>query len=148
MVTIQVKKILQAPINLVSQTLLEHQQLDRFFKAKFTLVKNENKGELLGGKGAIRQISIGKITFSEKIINASNEHICYQIIGDKPVSNHQGDIQLTPVGIESMCTNIDYVIRFTCPPWLPSFLVKFFVERDINNAIKKLAQHFSSGHLT
>jgi hypothetical protein len=154
MITIVVKQQVPAPLEHVSQVLLAHAQLDRFFNAKIKLLKSENDGELVGGKGAIRQIAIGKIVFNEEIISASNEHICYRIVGNWPVSNHQGDIRLTTIiapqvkpevttlGGDKRSTNIDYLIQFKGPKWLPDFLLKFFVGRDIKNAMKKLALYF------
>ncbi|WP_232771405.1 SRPBCC family protein [Colwellia sp. 12G3] len=148
MITIEVTQKIEAPVAQVSQVLLDHAQLDRFFNAKIILIKAQNNGELIGGKGAVRQISIGKIVFEEEIISASNEHICYRIIGNWPVSDHQGDIhltsQLTPqvTSLDSSTTQLDYIIKFNGPKWLPSILLKFFVGRDINNAMKKLALHF------
>ena len=154
MITINVTQQVLAPVALVNQTLLEHSKLDRFFNAKIKQVKDENYGELVGGKGAVRQISIGKIVFEERIISASNGHICYRIVGNWPVSDHQGDIrltsyiapQVTPLADDNTSTNLDYVISFNSPKWLPDFLLKFFVERDIVNAMKKLALHFSVEH--
>jgi hypothetical protein len=146
MITIEVTQKVLAPAEKVSQVLLEHLQLDRFFNAKFKLLKIQNSGELIGGKGAIRQVSIGKIVFEEEIISASNEHICYRIVGNWPVTDHQGDIQLTSLGVDNQTTQLDYVIKFNGPKWLPSFLLKFFVGSDISKAMKKLAQHFASGH--
>ena len=143
MITIEVSQLVHASAVQVCETLLNHQQLDRFFNAKITQVKAQYEGELPGGKGAVRQIEIGKIVFKEQIINASHEHICYRIIGKGPVSNHQGDIQLTPVGNEKNATQLDYMIKFCAPKWLPSFILKFIVGRDINKAMQKLAEHFS-----
>jgi len=148
MITIEVTQKVLAPAEKVSQVLLEHLQLDRFFNAKFTLIKIQNSGELIGGKGAIRQVSIGKIVFEEEIISASNEHICYRIVGDWPVSDHQGDIQLTPLGVDNQTTQLDYLIKFNGPKWLPSFLLKFVVGSDIRKAMKNLAQHFADERIS
>ena len=146
MITIEVTQKVLAPAEQVSQVLLEHLQLDRFFNAQFKLIKTQNSGELIGGKGAIRQVSIGKIVFEEEIISASDEHICYRIVGNWPVTDHQGDIQLTSLGVDNQTTQLDYIIKFNGPKWLPSFLLKFLVGSDISKAMKKLAQHFASGH--
>ena len=148
MITIEVTQKISAPVEQVCQVLLDHPQLERFFNAKIKTIKIQNKGELIGGKGAVRQISIGKIVFEEQIISATNEHICYRIIGNWPVSDHQGDIQLTSLGVNNQTTQLDYVIKFNGPKWLPSFLLKFFVARDIHNAMKKLAEHFANGHIS
>ena len=146
MITIEVTQKISAPVEQVCQVLLDHPQLERFFNAKVKTIKMQNEGELLGGKGAIRQVSIGKIVFEEEIISASDEHICYRIVGNWPVSDHQGDIQLTPLDVGNRTTQLDYVINFNGPKWLPSFLLKFFVGSDITKAMKKLAQHFAMGH--
>ncbi len=103
MISITVAQEILAPANKVAEVLLNHAQLGRFFNAKISLIKPENQGELKGGQGAVRQVSIGKITFKERILSANYHHICYQIIGNKPVANHQGDIYLT---INSNVTNL------------------------------------------
>jgi hypothetical protein len=162
MITIEVTQKILAPVEQICQVLLDHPQLDRFFNAQIKTIKMQDDGELVGGKGAIRQISIGKIVFEEEIINASNEHICYRIIGNWPVSDHQGDIRLITseapqktaqaLSLDSHSNNdttqLDYVITFNGPKWLPDFLLKFFVGRDIVNAMKKLADHFVAKDVT
>ena len=149
MITINVTQQVLATPEQISQVLLTHEQLDRFFNADIRQLQAENSGEIIGGKGAIRQISIGKIVFEEEIISASTEHICYRIIGDWPVSSHQGDIQLTSLNAHSVSTGcadnitkVDYVIHFNGPKWLPDFLLEFIVGRDIKRAMTKLAQYF------
>lgn len=150
MITIVVKQQISAPLEQVSQALLDHAQLDRFFNAKISLTKTHHNGELIGGKGTVRQISIGRIVFEEEIVDASIEHICYRIIGSWPVSDHQGDIHLTSQALSpdgnNQTTQLDYVIKFNGPKWLPDFLLKFVVGRDIENAMKKLAEHFATEH--
>ncbi len=94
MINITVAQKICASANEIAEVLLNHAQLGRFFNAQISLVKPENEGAIKGGQGAVRHITIGKITFEEEIINASYHHICYQIIGNKPVANHQGDIYL------------------------------------------------------
>ena len=160
MITIEVTQKISAPVEQVCQVLLDHAQLDRFFNAQIKTIKVQHEGELIGGKGAVRQISIGKIVFEEEIIKASNMHICYRIRGNWPVSNHQGDIHLTSqvtpkeapqkstdvTLLDTDTTQLDYVIKFSGPKWLPDFFLKFFVGRDIKNAMKKLAEHFEKGN--
>jgi len=77
------------------------------------------------------------------VISASDSHIRYRIIGKAPVSNHQGDIFLTVSADNSKKTTLKYKIKFEGPLWLPDFILKFVVGRDINNAMKKLAGHFA-----
>ena len=158
MINIEVTKKISAPVEQVCKILLDHAQLDRFFNAKIKTIKMQHEDELIGGKGAVRQISIGKIVFEEEIIKASNDHICYRIRGNWPVSNHQGDIHLIPKEAPTKATDatspetdthttkLNYVIKFNGPKWLPDFLLKFFVGRDIKNAMKKLALHFVTEH--
>ena len=188
MISITVAQEILAPANKIAEVLLNHAQLGRFFNAKISLVKSENQGELKGGKGAIRRIRTGKIIFKEQIISASYHHICYQIIGNKPVANHQGDIYLTTSsdtnnspttsvnnnyklnqkkseqntrlehskvnaglinieetnkeGTNPSFTHINYIITFNGLVWVPDFLLKFFVKRDINLAMQRLAKYF------
>ncbi|MCJ8319380.1 MAG: SRPBCC family protein [Colwellia sp.] len=144
MITIKVEQQVPAPVEQVRNTLLDHQHLARFFNAKFSIVKRENNGELIGGKGAVRQVTIGRIVFKEQIISAEHNHVCYRIIGKGPVSEHQGDIYLTSVDTSSpqAATQLDYIIKFIGPKWCPNGILKFFIERDIQKAMKKLAQHF------
>ena len=143
MITIEIAQQVLAPVEQICQVLLDHQQLDRFFKADFKLITRQNKGELLGGTGAVRQVNLGKIVFKEQIISATNEHICYRIIGRGPVADHQGDIYLTSVGNGNTATQLDYVIKFNGPKWLPDFILKFIIERDIKQAMKNLAEYFA-----
>jgi len=171
MISITVAQEILAPANEVAEVLLNHAQLGRFFNAQISLVKPENQGELKGGQGAVRQIRIGKITFKERILSANYHHICYQIIGNKPVANHQGDIYLTTnsdvtnspnnrsvhskdntdlTNIEETnkeatnpsFTHVNYIIKFNGLAWLPDLLLKFLVKRDISAAMQGLAEHF------
>ncbi len=172
MISITVAQEILAPANQVAGVLLNHAQLGRFFNAKISLVKPENQGEIKGGQGAVRQVSIGKITFKERILSADYHHICYQIIGNKPVANHQGDIYLTThsdvtnspnnrsmhrkditgltnteetnkEGSNLSFTHINYIIKFNGLVWLPDLLLKFLVKRDISAAMQRLAKHFT-----
>ncbi|WDE03171.1 SRPBCC family protein [Thalassomonas viridans] len=121
------------------EILLDHVRLGRFFKARFALVKPEDKGQLPGGKGCIRQVTIGRQQFLEEIISASASGICYQIIGPGPVSEHQGEIVFNN---RSGSTLVEYKIRCKGPKWLPDFLVKYVICRDIRFALRQLAGFF------
>ena len=79
MILITIKQTLNAQPKQIISTLLDHQQLHRFFNAKFKLLQAQNEGQIEGGKGAVRQVKIGKITFSEQVISADQNHISYQI---------------------------------------------------------------------
>lgn len=188
MINITVAQEIFAPAHQIVEVLLNHAQLERFFNAQISLVKPENKGAIKGGQGAIRHITIGNIKFEEQIVSASYEHICYQIIGNKPVANHQGNIYLNTNDIttdlsttsannnhEVNCnkgsqrthlqhsedntgltdmdltkqnyTRVNYVIKFSGLVWLPDFLLKFLVKRDIRIAMQRLADYFKKQQL-
>ncbi len=146
MIFISIKQTLNAdPLQIIT-TLLDHQQLDRFFNAKFELIKTANSGELKGGKGAIRQVKMANATFNERIIMANPSHICYQIVGNKPVANHQGDIYLVAnTGAKSITTDLNYCIRCKAPWWLPNALLKHLISKDITQALNKLQHYFMAG---
>ncbi len=150
MVKITLKQRIAAKASKIQSVLLEHEKLGRFFNAQFCLVKAENEGELSGGKGSIRQITIGKYQFKEEIVSATSHHICYRIIGEGPVSNHQGDIYLTPIETREMddalnksITELYYIIVCSGPKFIPDFIVKFLIAKDIKRAMMKLAEHFN-----
>ena len=124
----------------VAKVLLDHQALDRFFNAKFVLVNPENQGELPGGKGAIRQINMLGSEFQEKIISADEHHIKYQIMGNKPVAEHCGDIYLKAISAPQTKTEINDKLRCTEPWWQPSFVVAFFIKTAIQKSIYRKRQ--------
>ena len=143
MIFINIRQKIAATPEMVKSTLLDHAQLHRFFNAKFLLIKSQNSGEVAGGKGAIRQIQMSGLEFKEQIISADDNHISYQIIGNKPVAKHQGDIYFSSAEDEvTPVTAITYCIQCAAPWWLPSFILKFFIEKDIVSALKKLNSHF------
>lgn len=148
MISITVKQKVGATPLQIRQTLLKHEQLDRFFNADFLLIKKQNEGEIEGGKGSVRQVSMVGIQFEEQIISADNNHISYQIIGNKPVADHRGDIcfcsdsdSVTPI------TKITYNINFKPVWWQPSAILAFFIKKDITQALKKLAIYLESNTL-
>lgn len=133
---------INANVDFVFTQLLDHNNLGRFFNAKITVTHPQNEGEIVGGKGTIRQIQSGRTAFKEQILSVSPEHISYKIIGKAPVSDHQGDIYLTEkVNTETglVNTHLHYIITCKGPKWIPDFIVKFIIEKDIKQAIKKLA---------
>ncbi|WDE14001.1 SRPBCC family protein [Thalassomonas haliotis] len=123
------------------EILLDHPRLGRFFKAGFVVVKPEDEGQMIGGKGCIRQVTIGRQQFLEEIISASLSGIGYQITGPGPVSQHQGNIAFVE---RDKSTLVEYRIRCNGPRWLPDVLVKYIIERDIKFALKQLASFFQN----
>jgi hypothetical protein len=86
------------------------------------------------------------VKFKERIISADNQHIRYQIMGNKPVSDHRGDILFyTDNTIATPMTEVTYKISCKAPWWLPSFILGFFINKDIAQALKKLAISFDDG---
>jgi len=119
--------------------MLDHVNLSRFFNAEFSVIKAENTAEAFGGKGCIRQVSSGKQIFKEEITAASDNGFSYQIIGSGPVTEHRGNVVFIHKG---PTTEVQYNIEFNGPKWIPDFLVKFIVTRDMKQALKKLANFF------
>jgi len=146
MIKIELKQTIFSIPSQIQKVLLTHENLGRFFNAEFSIVKTGNEGEISGGKGCVRQVTIGKHQFKEEIISATDNHICYRIIGDGPVSNHQGDIYLKPININDLskdATELYYVIVCSGPKFVPDFIVKFLIAKDIKQALKKLAEYFN-----
>ncbi|ASM52968.1 hypothetical protein PNIG_a0683 [Pseudoalteromonas nigrifaciens] len=135
------QKIAATPLQ-VRDALLDHAQLERFFNAKFVLLKKQNEGEIIGGKGAIRQVIMAGVRFEERIISADSNHISYQIIGNKPVAEHRGDIYFCVSDNAPTSTEVTYNIRCKTPWWLPSLVIKFFIKKDIAQALNKLKANF------
>jgi hypothetical protein len=139
MINIVVKKILTATPLQIREALLEHEQLNRFFNAEFLLIKKQNEGEVKGGKGAVRQVNMLGIQFEEQIINADNNHISYQIIGNKPVADHRGEVYFYQrIDASTAMTDVTYNIVCKSPWWIPSIILSYFIEKDIIQALKKL----------
>ncbi|NQZ89616.1 MAG: SRPBCC family protein [Colwellia sp.] len=144
MISIAVKKTINATPLQVREILLEHQQLNRFFNAEFMLIRKQNEGEIEGGKGAIRQVSMMGIKFEEVIVSADEHHIFYQIMGNKPVSEHRGNIHFSQSNNTiTPNTEVSYHISCKAPWWLPTFLLSFFIKKDVKQALNKLAINFN-----
>lgn len=142
MVNVDVVQMIAGSASEISKILLAHQQLGRFFDGKFSLLKSADKDEVTGGKGAIREITLAGVTFSEQILQANTSHIRYAIIGERPLSCHQGNIYLdeqTPV-----LTRMRYTIVCHAPKWLPDKLVAFLLTQAMKKALIKINLYFLS----
>ena len=144
MISIDVKLVINATPLQIRDVMLEHEQLNRFFNAEFMLIKNQDDGEVKGGKGAIRQISMMGVKFEEEIVSADINHISYQIVGNKPVSEHRGYIKFSQVNnTTTPKTEVNYKIRCKAPWWIPSFILSFFIKNDVKQALSKLSIKFN-----
>lgn len=116
--------------------LTDHEQLSRFFNAKFSVLEPAKNENIPGGAGCLREVSTRGSTFVEEIIKADTQSIEYRIVGDKPLKNHLGIIKFIPAegGV-----NVDYTISGEVPGWLPTFIVQHVIKSDISNALTKLA---------
>ena len=143
MVDINLNQKVAAPAIQIRDVLLQHEQLDRFFNATFKLVKKQDEGEIKGGKGTIRQVTMSGVTFNEEIIDADDNQICYRIMGNKPVADHSGEIRFVENNKNAVLqTDISYEIKCKAPWWLPNFILSYFIKKDISRALQKLASSF------
>lgn len=119
-------------------TLLEHEQLSRFFNASFDIIKPQNPQEIIGGKGCQREVSTRGNCFVEEIVKADLSGIQYKIVGQGPLKNHHGDISFEVVDGGTL---IHYSITGDVVGWVPEFLFAWVLKYDISNALNKLATH-------
>ena len=136
---IHVNQTVRATPRQVRDELLKHENLDRFFNAKFQIKAPSPPSELAGGVNTIRTVKIGPVTFDEVITGVTDELITYSVVGDAPVKNHTGTIKLN---IYKGHCKVDYIIRCESNAWIPSFILEYFVIRDIKSAMFKLANYF------
>ncbi|WP_462164233.1 SRPBCC family protein [Pseudoalteromonas xiamenensis] len=122
------------PTNLVT-TLLDHNQLSRFFGASITEIRPAMAGAVKGGKGAQRLVSILGFKFIEEITYASVDKIEYAIQGNFPLKDHRGVIEFYPCDAHTV---IRYQIIGLVPRFLPTFLMALIIRRDLKQALKKL----------
>jgi hypothetical protein len=140
MVNVDVVQEIAAGASDVSKILLDHQNAGRFFDAKFIVAKTADNGEIFGGKGAVRQLNVAGVKFSEQILIANSSHIRYAIIGDRPLRGHQGNIYLDEQN--PALTSVRYTIVCQAPKWLPDKLVEFLLSQAMKKALVKINQHF------
>ncbi len=140
MVNVDVVQVIAAAPSEVSKILLDHQNSARFFDAKFSVAKTADEGEVSGGKGAIRNLNVAGVKFSEQILIANADHIRYAIIGDRPLRGHQGNIYLNEASPSS--TSVRYTIVCEAPNWLPDKLVEFLLSHAMKKALVKINKYF------
>jgi len=134
------RQINTQPVHLLS-LLLDHDHLARFFNAEFKEIKPAHEHELAGGVGCQRKVKTMGQCFVEEITKANLEGIDYQIVGSKPLKHHQGIITFIP---NKKGTLINYYIEGISTSYLPSFVIKFLLTREITHALNKIEAHFQS----
>lgn len=135
MLVVEYQKQIACSADTLLNTLLDHSNLDRFFNAKFKVLKPADKGELSGGKGCIRQISIWGISFEEQITRADQTRICYRVLNDFPVRQHRGEIHFHKIGEH---TQVAYRIQCKSPWYIPKFVLKVILQKDIQQCLNRL----------
>ncbi|REL30906.1 SRPBCC family protein [Thalassotalea euphylliae] len=137
MVKVSVQQQVQASRQQVLAELLDHVNLSRFFDAKFSLVRAQQNGAVVGGIGSQRQIKMLGTRFVEEILAADENGVSYKIVGDWPVKNHRGDIVLSET--KHGTTVVDYQIVCQAPWFIPSALLQYLLTKDVAKAMQRLA---------
>lgn len=141
MITVSLSKTINAPAEDVRNTLLDHDQLGRFFSGHFSIKKPATD---TAKAGVIREIVMRGQRFCEEIVAVTSTCIHYRIVGDKPLRNHYGSIHMidTPTGCQ-----LNYLITCQALWWQPSFIIKRVISRDIGLGLTKLKEHFDGRHI-
>ncbi|MFC3030928.1 SRPBCC family protein [Pseudoalteromonas fenneropenaei] len=126
------------PSNLLS-TLLDHDNLSRFFRAQISTHRTATQ-HLTGGVGCVREVRHFPFRFFELIEKADLDGIRYRILGQVPLRDHRGEITFQPHGLG---TYIAYRISGTAPWWLPSGILRSAISREIQRALKNLAAYYA-----
>lgn len=135
MISVNYQKAIKATPDQIFTKLIDHPNLDQFFNAKFAVIKEQDGGEPLGGKGCIRQVSIFGVSFLEEIITANKKEIRYRVLNDFPVKNHEGVISFQA---QNHATTVNYSIKCQSPWYLPRFILRKVLASDIRNCLDKL----------
>lgn len=141
MVNVHYKKNIAATSIQLRDTLLNHQHLSDFFNASFSVLKKENSGEITGGKGCVREVTILGVRFKEEIVHADLTRIEYRVVNNFPVKQHKGLIEFTP---HQNTTTVSYRITCAAPWYLPSWLLQRLLQNDIEQCLNKLGARFDS----
>ncbi|WP_372770035.1 SRPBCC family protein [Pseudoalteromonas sp.] len=135
MISVNYQKAIKATPDQIFTKLIDHPNLDQFFNAKFAVIKEQDDGEPLGGKGCIRKISIFGVSFLEEIIAANEKEIRYRVLNDFPVKNHLGVISFQT---QKHNTTVSYCITCQSPWYLPRFILRKVLAKDIRNCLDNL----------
>ena len=120
MARIHLEKTLAAPIDFVFDKLADHGNYKTFRGVKSSEVLEPGETEP-NGKGALRRISNGMTTFSERITEFDRPNRLDYLIEDvnAPMVHHGGTITLTPAGQGTRVvwiSTFDLTTRFAAKP--------------------------------
>ncbi|GAL02316.1 hypothetical protein JCM19237_5209 [Photobacterium aphoticum] len=139
--SITLEQTANVPKTLLFQLLADHDNLDRFFGGRSTLLR-PGKPET-NGIGAIRELSDGFFSMQEQVIDyKENEHLHYKIIHGGPVKEHGGWIKFQSLSAEHSL--IHYRINFSPKVTGTGWLVHYFMKRKIQRALLNVATYSES----
>ena len=115
---------------IVISTLSEHQHLDRFFNASFTVLPSHEHYTR-------RQVSMLGYRFIERVEQVDPFTLNYHIEGDGPVNHHRASINVTPSETGSQLV---YSIHCQAKWWQPSWLLQAIIRHDLTQALHKLKE--------
>jgi len=125
----------------LQEIFLDHPNLNRFFNAKFRLLKKSDSDNP-NGVGAVRLVDVGVSKFKEEVIFVSDTEVHYKVIGDRtPVKDHLGQITWSPSD-DGSCF-LTYTISCTSATPVPDFILKWALQRELEQVVAKL-QKFAS----
>ena len=139
MVSVYYQKNINVTPQVLRDTLLDHPNLSDLFDASFKVLKTENDGEISGGVGCVREVSILGVRFKEEIVHADTNGIEYRVVDDFPVKAHRGVIAFTP---QENTVNVSYRITCRAPWYMPSWLLTRLLQHDIEQCLNKLGARF------
>ncbi|MGF1687222.1 SRPBCC family protein [Photobacterium japonica] len=138
MYSITLEQTANVPKTVLFQLLADHDNLDRFFSGRYTLIRAGKPDT--NGIGAIRQVSDGWFSTQEQVIAyKENEHLQYKIIQGGPVKEHGGWIKLQSLSAEHSL--IHYRIIFSPKIRGTGWLVGCFFKHRIKKALLNLAAY-------
>ena len=128
----------KVPRKVLFDLLADHENLDRFFRANFSLIKKGNPTS--NGIGAVREVSTGPFTYQEQILDyKENEHLHFKVINGGPVKEYGSWVQFQSVNAKHSL--IHYRIMFTPKVEGTGWLIKFVLEQQLKKALHTLAKH-------
>lgn len=130
-INIVVKQSFACEPETVITALSEHQRLDRFFNASFTVLPSSDQY-------IRRQVSMLGYCFIERVEQSEPLSLNYHIEGKGPVNHHRASIIATPS--DSGCQLV-YSINCQAKWWQPSWLVEYIIRHDLIQALNKLKDY-------